>query len=64
MISEFEQGAKRRARILERLNELVAETDAEKARTEAGALLLEYLELIGARDLVAAYKAITSKHYA
>lgn len=64
MISEFEQGAKRRARILERLNELAAETDAEKAHTEADALLLEYLELIGARDLVAAYKAITLKYYA
>ena len=32
---------------------------AEAARMEADSLLVEYLEVIGAADIVAAYKAIT-----
>lgn len=69
MITEFEQGAKRRMRILARLKELaviVAESSASNeigdqaisAHIEADPLLVEYLEIIGAADLVVAYKAI------
>lgn len=59
MITEFEQGAKRRTRILARLKELEVEPN-ETAHIEADSLLCEYLEIIGAADLVAAYKAIIS----
>ncbi len=59
MITEFEQGAKRRMRILARLKELATEP-SEAAHIEADSLLCEYLEILGAADLVAAYKAITS----
>lgn len=55
MITEFEQGAKRRMRILARLKELAVEP-SEAAHIEADLLLCEYLEIIGAADLVAAYK--------
>ena len=62
MISEFEQGAKRRIRILARLKELADEPDAEKAHIEADALLCEYLTMINAKDVVEAFQAIV-KHY-
>ncbi len=55
----FEQGAKRRIVILTRLKELASEP-SEAAHVEADSLLCEYLEIIGAADLVAAYKAIIS----
>lgn len=64
MAGLFEQGAKRRIAILARLKELAEfsasnETAKSDAHIEADALLCEYLEIIGAADLVAAYKAIT-----
>lgn len=57
MITEFEQGAKRRVRILARLKELATEP-FEAAHIEADSLLCEYLNIIGATDIVAAYQAI------
>lgn len=62
MISEFEQGAKRRAQILARLKKLADEPDAEKAHIEADELLCEYLRIVGAKDIVEAFQAIT-KYY-
>lgn len=62
MISEFEQGAKQRIRVLARLKELADEPDTEKAHIEADALLCEYLTMINAKDIVEAFQAIT-KYY-
>lgn len=63
MISEFEQGVKRRIQILARLKELIDEPDAEKAHIEADELLCEYLRIVGAKDIVEAFQVIT-KYYA
>lgn len=59
MISEFEQGAKRRAQILARLKELADAPDKQKAHIEADELLCEYLRIVGAKDIVEAFQAIT-----
>ncbi len=63
MVVSFEQGAKRRMRILARLQGMAHCSSNELGKSdalhiEADSLLCEYLEIVGATDLVAAYKAI------
>jgi hypothetical protein len=60
-MSGFSEGARRRIEILKELQDLAAEPDATVAHQKADDLIIEYLGIVGATEIIAAYKSISPK---